>query len=165
MKFIQDREFIAETELRDDPYRFDLLGLWRGEDGFYLGTDSGCSCPTPWESHTADDLTGPLTLDQVVEESTSLWNVAGRKTDLDPFLLSALKSFQSELDLTWTVDCAGTLDEMEGTLTIKDADGVEWDRTRPYDVFVRIDTDTYEDVEIDAWDLKYPVTIIANERN
>lgn len=40
--------------------------------GFFLGTDSGCSCPTPFENHTAADFTGPLTKDQVIEEIISL---------------------------------------------------------------------------------------------
>lgn len=54
-------------------YGFDLLGIDIREDGIYLGTDSGCSCPTPWENHTEDDFTGPLTPEQAIEEAMELW--------------------------------------------------------------------------------------------
>mgnify|MGYP001614969264 CR=1 FL=1 len=66
-------ESVAEVELSEPCWSFDLLGIWKAEDGYYLSTDSGCSCPTPWESHTDDDLTGPLTASQAQEEATSLW--------------------------------------------------------------------------------------------
>ncbi len=69
-------EMIAEIDLSEPDYSFDLLGVWKGADGYYLSTDSGCSCPTPWESHTKDDLTGPLTAAQAREEATSLWEGA-----------------------------------------------------------------------------------------
>lgn len=46
-------------------------------EGVYISTDSGCSCPTPWESHSTDSFTGPLTVEQAVEEYTSLVNVGG----------------------------------------------------------------------------------------
>lgn len=65
---------VAEIDLSEPDYSFDLLGIWKDENGgYYLSTDSGCSCPTPWESHTSDDLTGPLTADQAREEAQSLY--------------------------------------------------------------------------------------------
>lgn len=67
---------VAEVSLSEPDWSFDLLGIWKTEDGYYLSTDSGCSCPTPWESHTDDDLTGPLTASQAREEATSLWKGA-----------------------------------------------------------------------------------------
>ena len=67
-------DFVGEVDLAEPDYSFDLLGVWKDEKGYYLSTDSGCSCPTPWESHTRDDLTGPLTAEQAKEEATSLWS-------------------------------------------------------------------------------------------
>jgi hypothetical protein len=61
-----------EAELDDEPYRYYVLGVWVRPDGYYMGTDSGCSCYSPWENYTEDGLTGPLTFDQVSEESNSL---------------------------------------------------------------------------------------------
>lgn len=49
---------IAEIEWRDEPYEFDLTVLWQHEDGrFFIASDSGCSCPSPFEDfHKLDDL-------------------------------------------------------------------------------------------------------------
>lgn len=64
---------VAEHELSEPCYSFDTLVAWKGDQGIYLGTDSGCSCPTPFESYNGlDDLTGPLTVPQALEEATSL---------------------------------------------------------------------------------------------
>ena len=60
-------------DLADLDYEFDILGVDIREDGIYLGTDSGCSCPSYWENHTKDDFTGPLTVEQAREEAMSLW--------------------------------------------------------------------------------------------
>jgi hypothetical protein len=61
-------------ELDNEAYQFYELGLWREDEGagYFLATDSGCSCPTPWESLERDDLTGPLTREQAEEEARSL---------------------------------------------------------------------------------------------
>lgn len=61
-----------EADLDDEPYQYYVLGVWNRSDGYYMGTDAGCSCYSPWENYTADDLTGPLTFEQVAEESNSL---------------------------------------------------------------------------------------------
>lgn len=65
-------ERLDELELSNEDYQFYLVGLWKGEEGFFLGTDSGCSCPTPWEDYERSDLTGPLTAEQAREEVESL---------------------------------------------------------------------------------------------
>lgn len=57
-------------------YAFDILGIDVRPDGFYLGTDDGCSCPMYWESHTEDDFTGPLTAEQAREEALNLFDAA-----------------------------------------------------------------------------------------
>lgn len=67
-------EFVGDAELYPADYSFDLLAVLKNDKGYYLGTDSGCSCPSPWESHTAEDFTGPLTAEQAREEATSLWS-------------------------------------------------------------------------------------------
>lgn len=70
-------ESLEQIELEGEPWQFYLLGIWKGADGYYLGTDSGCSCPTPFESYARDSLTGPLTKEQATEESMSLARDAG----------------------------------------------------------------------------------------
>ena len=61
-------------------YAFNILGVDIREDGIYLGTDSGCSCPSYWENHTKDDFTGPLTVEQAREEAMSLWEITDDST-------------------------------------------------------------------------------------
>lgn len=64
---------VAEHELSPASYSFDMIVAWKGADGFYLGTDSGCSCPTPFEDYNGTaDMTGPLTAAQAVEEAASI---------------------------------------------------------------------------------------------
>ena len=72
-------EVVATGDFAYVSYSFSVFAVLRKEDGLYLSTDSGCSCPSPWESHTADDFTGPLTAEQVREEVLSLWEDAYEK--------------------------------------------------------------------------------------
>lgn len=64
------------ASLDNEQWEFYILGVWKREDGLYMATDSGCSCPDYWENMTESDLTGPLTFEQVAEESRSLAQVA-----------------------------------------------------------------------------------------
>lgn len=70
-------ESLDEIELEGKSWQFYLLRIWKGKDGYYLGTDSGCSCPTPFENYSRDSLTGPLAREQAAEESLSLAKDAG----------------------------------------------------------------------------------------
>ena len=68
---------VATADLAEADYSFDYLVAWADADNpdqFYLGTDSGCSCPSPFEDYSGrEDMTGPLTWRQAVEESVSIW--------------------------------------------------------------------------------------------
>lgn len=65
---------LGETDLAEPDYSFDLLAVWKGEKGYYLATDSGCSCPTPFENYDGiSDLTGPLAATDAREEMWSIW--------------------------------------------------------------------------------------------
>lgn len=67
-------EYVCEVALSEPDYSFDVLRVLKGEKGYYIGTDSGCSCPSPFENYAGmDDLTGPLTAEQVHEEAKALW--------------------------------------------------------------------------------------------
>lgn len=44
----------------NESYQFNLVGLWKdiATGGYYIGEDSGCSCPTPFEDfHSLADFT------------------------------------------------------------------------------------------------------------
>ena len=48
---------IKDYDLQEPDYSFDIIGITRRDpDGkLFWSTDSGCSCPSPWESHTEAD--------------------------------------------------------------------------------------------------------------
>jgi hypothetical protein len=87
---------VAEHELSEPCYSFDILAVWRGPAGLYLGTDAGCSCPSPFENYSGmGDMTGPLTTDQALEEASSL---KGTSTyDIDGFneFIAAIRASES----------------------------------------------------------------------
>ena len=63
---------IIEHERRGESYQFDLIGVRkRTSDGkVFWSTDSGCSCPSPWEDHTdADWQPLPETWDEFEKEA------------------------------------------------------------------------------------------------
>lgn len=66
--------FVDEFDFDNDPYSWSIVAVWKSKNGdFYLGTDSGCSCYSPFEHYsTLEDFTGPLTAEQAIEEITSL---------------------------------------------------------------------------------------------
>jgi hypothetical protein len=74
---------VAEVDMSEPCYSFDLVAVFA--DDRYLATDSGCSCPTPFESYDGkDDMTGPLSVDQALEEASSLKSAHYEPTyDLD----------------------------------------------------------------------------------
>lgn len=46
-------ELVKDVEWSDEAYQFCQTALWRDHDGnFYVATDSGCSCPSPFEGYT-----------------------------------------------------------------------------------------------------------------
>ena len=156
MTFITGKQNISEVCLREPNYSFDLLAVWRDETGFFLGTDSGCSCPTPWESHTAEDLTGPLTLDQAVEESASLWTNAGKydEAGFKDYLHALTDSFLTTLDTRLIVEYHDYR-VMDKALKVKDADGVEWTRNSEVEDFT-----SATGAECSEYSLNYPVEVL-----
>lgn len=53
--------FIGDIEWDDEAYQFNMTGIWKTKRGeYWIGDDSGCSCPSPFEDfHSIDDLDGP----------------------------------------------------------------------------------------------------------
>lgn len=68
-----DLVLVSEFDM-GGPYEFDMTVVWHeAGSGYYIGTDSGCSCPTPFENYDGKaDLTGPLTKMQALEEVKNL---------------------------------------------------------------------------------------------
>lgn len=67
-----DLKVIDELELDEPCWSFDTFVVWRHSDGrLFYGHDSGCSCPSPFEDMTLDDLTefsNPLDLYSVIRD-------------------------------------------------------------------------------------------------
>lgn len=58
-----DLTLVGSIDWNDEPYSFDLTVVWKDKDGnLYWASDSGCSCPSPFEDFSnKDDLnTGSL---------------------------------------------------------------------------------------------------------
>lgn len=47
-------EPIAEYDLYEESYEFTIVAVWRetATGKLWVGSDSGCSCPVPFEDHT-----------------------------------------------------------------------------------------------------------------
>ena len=57
-------------------WEFDIVSVIHGPEGFYIGTDDGCSCPDPFENYySLSDYTGPMTTEECVTEFSSLCRV------------------------------------------------------------------------------------------
>jgi hypothetical protein len=64
-------EIVGVVEVGGD-YEFDTFVVWKNQDNnIYWSTDSGCSCPTPFEDHDLEDIV-LLTEDNFKEFSEQL---------------------------------------------------------------------------------------------
>lgn len=90
-------------ELRYMSYEFSQFGVFfdPNDSTYWTGRDSGCSCPTPWESVTGTDhLTGPKTfvealreLDAVVNSDDEGEDSAGARIDAGRYARDRLIEF------------------------------------------------------------------------
>lgn len=48
-------QLLGEVELDDESYSFHLFVAWTDGVHVYYGTDSGCSCPSPFETYGSKD--------------------------------------------------------------------------------------------------------------
>lgn len=61
---------VAEIDLSDGDYQFDLRVVWRHlpTGRILTGRDSGCSCPAPFEDFRGIDDLEVMNLDEIVRE-------------------------------------------------------------------------------------------------
>lgn len=54
-------EVVGTIEWSEPNYDFDMTVLWRAKRGqYWIGSDSGCSCPSPFEDiYDVNELDGP----------------------------------------------------------------------------------------------------------
>ena len=63
-----------------------VVGVWKTDEGYYLSTDTGCSCYSAFENHQVTDLTGPLTWELAREEIINLFEDQDSPRNLAVFL-------------------------------------------------------------------------------
>lgn len=64
-------ETVGEIQWGYASYDFDITAVWKKGRKFYMESDSGCSCPSPFESTEPADLK-PMTAHQVIKELNRL---------------------------------------------------------------------------------------------
>ena len=54
-------ELVGSIEWDGESYEFNMTAVWKAKRGeYYIGDDSGCSCPSPFENVTKlEELDGP----------------------------------------------------------------------------------------------------------
>lgn len=60
---------VTSVDWDDEPYHFDMTVVWKDSEGYYYAaSDSGCSCPSPFETYTTlASLGDPMTLHEVIK--------------------------------------------------------------------------------------------------
>lgn len=78
-------ETVGEFEIEASFYSFDIFAVWRDPKSgkFYTATDSGCSCPTPFEDYDSiESLTAHENAHSVLAEIQSYKNTYESPADL-----------------------------------------------------------------------------------
>jgi hypothetical protein len=82
----------------DEDYGFDMIVVWEtleGDKRLYWATDSGCSCPSPFEDFHSFDMLEPLnrhTWDNFERAVMSGYN--GRTADKEAFIRQVKKEYR-----------------------------------------------------------------------
>ena len=72
---------MVETFYTEEDDNWSVIGVIKADDGYYVGTDAGCSCYSPWENYEdASDFVGPMSFDDMCAEVRS---IAGLYQDVD----------------------------------------------------------------------------------
>lgn len=74
-------KLLGVIKLSEPDWSYDELAIFKSinTEHYYLATDSGCSCPIPFENYSdINSLTGPLTRSEMIEEATTLWELSGK---------------------------------------------------------------------------------------
>ena len=80
---------MVETFYTEEGYDWSVIGVIKADDGYYVGTDCGCSCNSPWDYYEdASDFVGPMSFDDMCAEVRSIarmYNAVDR-AELDEYL-------------------------------------------------------------------------------
>ena len=82
---------MVETFYTEEDDNWSVVGVIKADDGYYVGTDEGCSCYSPWENYEdASDFVGPMSFDDMCAEVRSIAKMYQDvdRTELDEYLRS-----------------------------------------------------------------------------
>jgi hypothetical protein len=98
----------------DDPqasYSFDMFVVWKHVDGrLFYATDSGCSCPSPFEGHA-----GPETLTQIASGDS----FESFKRDFESWRKSHRWGEDDGYDMCSVSDAQTLFDDIAGRLAVR----------------------------------------------
>ena len=64
---------MVETFYTYVDYDWSVIGVIKADDGYYVGTDDGCSYYWPWENYEdASDFVGPMSFEDMCAEVRSI---------------------------------------------------------------------------------------------
>lgn len=78
---------VAEIELSDEDYQFDIVAVWKHSSGtLYTARSSGCSCPTPFEEFASLEELSAVDLGSLENELNDTYYNARSDTEKNDFL-------------------------------------------------------------------------------
>lgn len=88
-------EIVAEVDLAK-PYEFNKIVVWKNKNGnLFWANDSGCSCPTPFDKHTALESLEQLINWNFFEDTViNLWKYNQSGADVMKFLRTVQLIYQ-----------------------------------------------------------------------
>lgn len=90
-------EIVGEFDWSEPDYSFDMLVVWKEKRGqYWIGEDSGCSCPSPFEDvFDKNSLDGPYTKDGLRKRIN--FRIEERGDDRYGYTKAQLKKFASDI--------------------------------------------------------------------
>lgn len=90
-------EIVGEFDWSEPDYSFDMLVVWKEKRGkYWVGNDSGCSCPSPFEEvYDMNSLDGPYTKDGLRKRLD--WLIEERQGGYSTYPKAVLKKSASEI--------------------------------------------------------------------
>lgn len=87
---------VATLDLLDEPYEYEMLGVWHHPDrGLLFAHDAGCSCTAPFETYASLEALEPIDvrgLKTKVARVTASIHLNPARSEVDAFLRAARKA-------------------------------------------------------------------------
>lgn len=104
---------VGEVEFSNDSYEFDTTVVWRDKNGtLYCASDSGCSCPSPFEDLGIADLTKIERIQDLIDYFENRKNESYYYYDEDSYYYDEDSYFYEE-------DCRNKIDAAIGRVIMK----------------------------------------------